>query len=309
MWVLKVKVISWPWPKVIYIWKLKLAFLRNDWAILNQILFCAWPKYQVSVSQDHWSSGLAHLTRRLEGELIVYPWSGVRPSVVHNFKHLLLLNPLAYQSQILCGASLGRGNETLFDMHAGSHDQDGRHAHIWWKPFKNHLLRNRRTDFHETWYVALVTPAHHSLYKWWPWVDLDLFYGKVKFGNLGFSIGKSENCWFFRTFAAWTWNQLKKWTYVSIEGQGHFLTLAQDNLHTKLKTCFSQKPLGQSKPNFICKFSGTRKWKFIDMMLFTWPRWLPCPYMVKTLQKSSSLEPADRFPWNLVCSIDDSCPS
>ena len=57
MWVLKVKVISWPWPKVIYIWRLKLAFLRNDWAVLNQILFCAWPKYQVSVSQDHWSSG------------------------------------------------------------------------------------------------------------------------------------------------------------------------------------------------------------------------------------------------------------
>ena len=24
--------------------------------------------------------------------------------------------------------------------------------------------------------------------------DPDLFYGKVKFGNLGFSIGKSENC-------------------------------------------------------------------------------------------------------------------
>ena len=32
--------------------------------------------------------------------------------------------------------------------------------------------------------------------------DLDLFYGKVKFGNLGFSIVKSENCWFFRTIAA-----------------------------------------------------------------------------------------------------------
>ena len=26
----------------------------------------------------------------------------------------------------------------------------------------------------------------------------DLFYGKVKFGNLGFSIGKSENSGFFR---------------------------------------------------------------------------------------------------------------
>ena len=31
--------------------------------------------------------------------------------------------------------------------------------------------------------------------------------------------------------------------------------------------------------------------------------------MVKTLQKSSSPEPLDRFPRNLVCSIGDSCPS
>ena len=31
MCVLKVKVISWPWPKVIYIWEFKLTFLRNCW--------------------------------------------------------------------------------------------------------------------------------------------------------------------------------------------------------------------------------------------------------------------------------------
>ena len=85
---------------------------------------------------------LAHLSRRLTGELIVYPWSGVRrrpsvvrPSVVRRpsftmLKHLLLRNSLADQSQILCGASLGRGNEILFAA-SGSHDQDGRHAHIW----------------------------------------------------------------------------------------------------------------------------------------------------------------------------------
>ena len=29
------------------------------------------------------------------------------------------------------------------------------------------------------------------------WSDHDLFYGKVKFGNLGFSMGKSENSGFF----------------------------------------------------------------------------------------------------------------
>ena len=32
--------------------------------------------------------------------------------------------------------------------------------------------------------------------------DLDLFYGKVKFGNLSFSMGKSENSGFLETIAA-----------------------------------------------------------------------------------------------------------
>ena len=109
---------------------------------------------------------LAHLSRRLIGELIGYSWSAVRPSVRRPFtmlKDLLLQNRLANQSQILCGASLGRGNDILFAA-SGSHDQDGSHAHIWSKPFKN-LLQNRQADFHETWYVASGTPAHHSLFK------------------------------------------------------------------------------------------------------------------------------------------------
>ena len=79
-------------------------------------------------------SFLAHLSQRLIGELIGYSWSGVRPSsssvVVNNFKRLLLQNRWADQSQILCGASLGRGKNILFAA-SGSHDQDGRHAHIW----------------------------------------------------------------------------------------------------------------------------------------------------------------------------------
>ena len=40
-------------------------------------------------------------------------------------------------------------------------------------------------------------------------------------------------------------------SYVSIEGQGHFLTLAQGCVHTKIQTGFSQKLLCQSKPNFL----------------------------------------------------------
>ena len=96
--------------------------------------------------QDHWSSGLAHLSQRLIGELIGYSCSGVRPAlyVVNNFKHLLLQNRLHNQSQILSGASLGRGNESLFAT-CGSHDEDGRHAHIWYCQKSSYS----EPDFHE----------------------------------------------------------------------------------------------------------------------------------------------------------------
>ena len=102
---------------------------------------------------------------------------------------------------------------------------------------------------------------------------------------------------------------LNIWRYVSIEGQGHYLTLAQGRVYTKIKTGFSQELLCWSEPYFVCKLSGTKKWKSDDLMLVTWPRWPPCPYMVKTLQKSSSPEPAGRFPRNFVCSIGDSSPT
>ena len=41
--------------------------------------------------------------------------------------------------------------------------------------------------------------------------------------------------------------------YVSIESQGHFLTLAQGRVHTaaKIQTGFSQKLLCRSEPNFV----------------------------------------------------------
>ena len=38
---------------------------------------------------------------------------------------------------------------------------------------------------------------------------------------------------------------------VSIEGQGHFLTLAQGRVHTKIQTGFSQKQLCRSEPFFL----------------------------------------------------------
>ena len=67
---------------------------------------------------------LAHLSRRLIGEFLGYSWSGDHPStvfrlsVVNNVQTSSSLNRLPDESQILCGASFGTGNEILF-MHMG----------------------------------------------------------------------------------------------------------------------------------------------------------------------------------------------
>ena len=65
----------------------------------------------------------------------------------------------------------------------------------------------------------------------------------------------------------------------------------------------SPKQLGQSKPNFMWSLHGSGERKFVRGVWITWPRWPPCPYMVKTLQKSASPEPKGQWPCGLVCSI------
>ena len=41
------------------------------------------------------------------------------------------------------------------------------------------------------------------------------------------------------------------------------------------------KPLGQLNSNFIWRLLRMGERKFVQMVLVTWPRWRPCPYMVK----------------------------
>ena len=62
------------------------------------------------------------------------------------------------------------------------------------KTLKNLLLQNQWTDDLEALYIALSMQVLPRLFKLLPWVDLDTFYAKVKFG---FCMGKSENYFFF----------------------------------------------------------------------------------------------------------------
>ena len=57
---------------------------------------------------------------------------------------------------------------------------------IYGKNLKKNLW-NQEADDLACWYVASGARVLPSFFKWWPWVDIDLFYGKVKFGPLCFS--------------------------------------------------------------------------------------------------------------------------
>ena len=58
------------------------------------------------------------------------------------------------------------------------------------KTLKNLLLRNQKADDFEILHATSGARVLPNLFKWWHWVDLDLFYGKVKFDPLCFFMEK-----------------------------------------------------------------------------------------------------------------------
>ena len=69
---------------------------------------------------------------------------------------------------------------------------------VYGKNLKNLLLPNQKTIDLKTLYVLLWTWVLPK----WSWVDLDLFYAKVKFGHIGFCVGEREIIYFLETIAA-----------------------------------------------------------------------------------------------------------
>ena len=124
--------VSWPtWPPCPYMFKtFKNLFHQNQ---LTDGLRVIYPRV-LWLNGFRWATGplLAHLSRWAYS--IGRPPSSVvrrRPSSSSTlFKHLLLRNHWANWSQISYGAFTGWGNESLY-IWSRSHDQDGRHAHIW----------------------------------------------------------------------------------------------------------------------------------------------------------------------------------
>ena len=131
---------------------------------------------------------LAHLSRRLIGELIGYSWSGVRrpsvrpSSVVNNFKHLLLQNRLLDQAFLWEKVKTVDFSETI----AASDLKVGRSSHLieymkvcgykrsrsfldlgprscTYKKIKQDFLRNYFADLNNIFYESFQVQGNENL--------------------------------------------------------------------------------------------------------------------------------------------------
>ena len=108
---------------------LRIICGRADLRLLGYKPMCILLRYRVPVSwtESSWCNLQVLDKLRVEKSFL---------SVNHIYdcgcviKFLLLRNCLADWSQILCGASMGWENESLYNW-SKAYDQDGRHAHIW----------------------------------------------------------------------------------------------------------------------------------------------------------------------------------
>ena len=60
-------------------------------------------------------------------------------------------------------------------------------------------------------------------------------------------------------------------------------SVVRPSVRQHFQTSSFLKPLGQLNSNFIWRLLRMGERKCVQMFLVTWPRWPPCPYMVKTL--------------------------
>ena len=123
-------------------------------------------------------------------------------------------------------------------------------------------------------------------------------------------MGKSENYLFFGNYCSLRsrscLKHLAKWVNV-VEWVSKVKVIlwfwSKVTQISKLKLVFLKNSWAIWNQNSYESLRENKEWKFIQISWVTWPTWLPCPYIVKNIKKSSSPEPIDPWPWNWVCSI------
>ena len=83
------------------------------------------------------------------------------------------------------------------------------------KTFKNLVPWSQWNDFDKNWYVESGTSAHHSLFKLWPWVDLEQFSARSNFTTWAFILKMWQ--WWLLQLVTWKLvdihNYMSEWKY------------------------------------------------------------------------------------------------
>ena len=119
------------------------------------------------------------------------------------------------------------------------------------KTFKNLLLHNRGCLGAESLHESSGTGGQRKLLKELLYIDFWPFYGKVKFASLCICMSP-----------------------VHLNGK----------IVWEFQTTSPLKPLSQFCSNFIWSHLRVGKQKIAKIVGVSWPRWPPCPYMIKTFK-------------------------
>ena len=163
------------------------------------------------------------------------------------------------------------------------------------KTFKKLLPLNQKANDLETWYVALVTLVLPNWFKWWPWVDHDLLYSKVKFGPFCFWMAKCLSCTFPRNYwSLWGDSQINEcMTIYDNPRSRSFTDFIQGHSDSTFSNFFSSK---NTRPSEV-KFHMDVGMKICSNVLSHMTKMASRPIYVKNLQKSPALEPRGWWPW------------
>ena len=94
---------------------------------------------------------------------------------------------------------------------------------IYGKNLKKNILRNQKIDDLEPWYAASSAQVLPNLFKWWPWVQPYLLYGKVKFGPVCFCMGKGKTMDISETILVYDVKVIH-WPWSKVTHSQHFQT-------------------------------------------------------------------------------------
>ena len=164
----------------------------------------------------------------------------------------------------------------------------------------------------ETWYATSGTQVlgYSNVFKWRPWVDLDLCYGKVKFGPFCFCMrikGKTMN--FSETIVVYdiklvdAVNKMSTWSFKNIKGHGHSLAFVQCHSESTFSNFFSLETTMPIEAKFHVELPWDGGMKVSTIGICHMTKMAIMYIYGKNLYKSSSLEPKGRCPWNFLYSI------